>query len=52
MSGQALPLKNKGRANVLENREIIPFPLLFKGKGRDRVKVVKKTFETPSYICG
>jgi hypothetical protein len=38
MSGQAFPLKNKWRANMLENR----------GKGWDRVKIVKRTFETAS----
>ena len=29
-------------------KRISPFPLLFKGKGRDRVKMRKKPFETAS----
>jgi hypothetical protein len=37
-----LPLKDKGRARTLEKSRIIPFPLLFKGKGRDRVKLTKQ----------
>jgi len=31
-------------------KRILPFPLLFKGKGRDRVKVRKESFETASRV--
>jgi hypothetical protein len=32
-------------AKIMEKRMIAPFPLLFKGKGRDRVKLRKGTFK-------
>jgi hypothetical protein len=40
MSGQALLLNCKGRAKILLKKRILPFPLLFKGEGRERVKVI------------
>ncbi len=35
-----LPLNYKGRAKIPERKGSPPFPLLFKGKGRDRVKMI------------
>jgi hypothetical protein len=52
VAGQALPLNCKGRAMILDKSRMLSFPLLFKGKGRDRVKIRNATFETPSLTLG